>query len=249
MFFLTFIHTIFIPQITINKHMKKINILAIAIIMSFILASCGKTETITQPLTEGNTAQESTEPKTIIALGDSITAWYSLPIEDSYPSQLEVLLQDNWYNYKLINAWVSGNTSIQLLNRLDLYLEDEENIPDIAIVVIGWNDGLRGQSTEELEANIQKIIEKLQEKNVEVVLWGMQIPPNNWLRYYLSFKNLYGDVADDTDVALIDFFLEDVATKWIYNLPDKIHPNKDWYAIIAENTFEFLKKKKIIQND
>ena len=229
--------------------MKKIKLLALTMILWVALAWCGKTETITQTVTEGNTTQESGEPKTIIALWDSITAGYSLPLEDSYPSQLEVLLQDNWYNYELINAWVSGNTSIQLLNRLDLYLEDEENIPDIAILVIGWNDGLRGQSTEELQANIQKIIERLQEKNVEVVLWGMQIPPNNWLKYFLDFKNLYGDVADDTDVALIDFFLEDVATKWIYNLPDNIHPNKDGYAIIAENTFEFLKKKEIIQND
>ena len=226
--------------------MKKINILAIALVICIALTWCGKTETITQWTENENSTKGATETKTIIALGDSITAWYSLPIEDSYPSQLEVLLQNNWYDYELINAGVSGNTSSQLLSRIDLYLEDETDIPDIALVVIWWNDGLRAQSIDEMSENIIEIIEKLKEKNVEVVLWGMQIPPNNWLSYFLDFKNAYGDIAKETDVELIDFFLEDVATKWIYNLPDMIHPNKDGYAIIAQNTFEFLKISKKI---
>lgn len=192
---------------------------------------------------------ETTEPKTILALWDSITAGYTLPIEDSYPSQLEAILQENNYNYELINAGVSGNTSAQLLKRLDLYLEDEAEIPEIAIVVIWWNDGLQGQSTSDMQDNIQQIVERLQEKNIEVVIWGMQIPPNRGLSYFSAFKKVYKDVAKETDAELIPFFLDDVATKWVYNLPDMIHPNKDGYAIIAQNTFEFLKKNKLIQDD
>lgn len=229
--------------------MKKTNILAVAIITCVALTWCEKTEMIIQTTGDENIVKEEIEAKTIIALGDSITAWYTLPIEDSYPSQLEGVLQDNWYNYELINAGVSGNTSNQLLKRIDLYLEDETDIPDIAIVVIGGNDGLRGQSTVEMQANIEEIIDKLQAENVVVVLWGMQIPPNNGLTYFNNFRRVYKDVAKEKDIALIPFFLDDVATKWIYNLPDMIHPNKDGYAIIAQNTFEFLKKEKIIQND
>jgi len=197
---------------------------------------------------EAETAWE-TKTRYILALWDSLTAWYALPIEDSYPSQLEGLLQENGYDYEFINGWVSGNTSAQALQRLDLYLEDEENLPEIAIVVLWWNDWLQWKSIDTLKDNLIEITERLQEKWVTVVLWWMQIPPNRWLSYFLEFKGAYKDVAKKTDAELIWFFLEDVATKWVYNLPDWIHPNKDWYEIIAKNTFNFLKKNKLITND
>jgi acyl-CoA thioesterase-1 len=189
------------------------------------------------------------EAKIILAIGDSLTAGYSLPIEDSYPSQLEALLSDNGYEYEIINAGVSGNTSAQILERLNLYLEDEDEIPELAILVAWWNDGLRGQSIESLEENLIKITKRLQEKWVVVVIWWMQIPPNRWLKYYNDFKKVYKKVAKATDAELIPFFLEDVAWMWAYNLPDKIHPNKDGYAIVAENTYKFLKKEKLINDD
>ena len=212
----------------------------------FFLFSCGETEEI---VWKKQIETEPQETKTILALWDSLTAWYTLPLEDSYPMQLEALLQDSGYKYELINAGVSGDTSAQILKRIDLYLEDDSEIPDLAIVVAGANDWLRGQSIDELEDNLTQIVEKLQTKWVTVIIWWMQIPPNRWLKYFNDFKWVYKKVAKAMNAELIDFFLEDVATKWIYNLRDGIHPNKEGYAIISQNIFEFLEKNKLIKND
>lgn len=187
--------------------------------------------------------------KIILALWDSLTAWYSLDLEESYPNQLEKILNINWYNYEVINAWVSWDTSSQLLNRIDLYISEDNNLPDIAIVVIGWNDWLRWKGIEELQSNIEKIISKLKEKNIKVVIGWMKVPPNLWLNYSNNFFNIYKKISKNTDSYLIDFFLEWVAWNSNLNLGDSIHPNKKWYEIIASNVFEFLKSNKLIKDD
>lgn len=231
--------------------MKKTALVIVFLTVTFLLSSCfGREEnTINSAQNNEEIAINDGKQKTILALWDSLTAWYSLPLEDSYPSQLEALLQEDSYDYELINAGVSGNTSAQALKRLDLYIDDDENLPDLALIVLWWNDWLQWKSIDTLKENLTEITETLQAKWVTVVIWGMQIPPNRGISYFLEFKWAYKDVAKATDAELIGFFLEDVATKWVYNLPDWIHPNKDWYAIIAENTFNFLKKNKLIQND
>lgn len=187
--------------------------------------------------------------KIILALWDSLTAWYSLDLEDSYPMQLQDLLKVNLYNYEVVNAWVSWNTSLQLLERLDLYINDQETLPDVAILVIWWNDGLRWKKVEEIQANIEKIIKKLQEKNIKVVLWWMKIPPNLGLFYSRDFFKQYKKIAKNTDVYLIDFFLDEVAGYRKLNLNDGMHPNKEWYEIVSQNVFEFLEDNNLIKND
>ena len=182
----------------------------------------------------------------IFALGDSLTAWYGLPIEDGYPSVLQTLLNEYHWNHKVINAWVSGNTSAELLSRLDWVLSDAEPW-DIAILVIGWNDGLRGMSLWELESNILSIIDTLRQKDIRIVLWGMQIPPNLWLRYTRDFEVLYKNIArNNRDIYFIDFFLEWVAADSALNLPDMIHPNSEWYQIIAKNVYNFLITQNLV---
>lgn len=187
---------------------------------------------------------EEGEKIQILALGDSITAGYNLPLADSYPAQLEALLGDS---YEIINGWVSWDTSIQLLNRLDLYIEDVENMPVLAIVTIGWNDGLRWQSLEDLESNLNTIVEKLKEKDIVVVVSGMRLPLNLGLNYSRNFKALYSDVAENNDVYFLEHFLKDVEGYADLNLGDRIHPNKQWYTIVAQNMYEFLKNKKLVK--
>lgn len=187
--------------------------------------------------------------KIILTIWDSITAWYNLSLEDSYPWQLEKLLQENLYNYEVVNAWVSWDTSMQVLERIDLYLLDEEKLPEIAILVVWGNDWLRWKSIEELSSNIDLIIKKLKDKNIKVVLWWMKIPPNLWLNYSRDFFSIYKKIAKNNDVYLINFFLEWVAWNRHLNLDDWIHPNKKWYEILAKNVFEFLKSNKLIKND
>lgn len=187
---------------------------------------------------------ETTQMKRIVALWDSLTAWYWVDIEQNYPSKLQNKLQENWYNYEIINAWISGDTSDWLVSRASLYLDQN---PEIAILVIGGNDGLRGLSTTNLEENILEIIDMYEEAWVKVVLWGMDIPMNLWLTYRNDFRQVYKDVAEVRDkVEFFEFFLDWVAGKSDLNLPDMIHPNPAWYDIIVGNLYEFLEKNKII---
>jgi len=217
--------------------MKKIFILIL-----LLITSCQSNNT------ENDTQTDNIKTtKTILALWDSLTAWYSLDLEDSYPMQLDTILVSKWYQYEVINAWVSWNTSLQLLDRLDLYLNDPENLPEIVILVIWWNDWLRGKKVEEISDNIEKIIDKLKEKNIKVVLGWMKIPPNLWLFYSRDFFKQYKAIAKKTDVYLIDFFLEDVAGYKKLNLNDGIHPNKEWYRIVSKNVFKFLEDNNLIK--
>ena len=145
----------------------------------------------------------------------------------------------------MINSGVSWNTSSDVLARLNWALEGIET-PQIALVVIGGNDGLRSASLQTLRNNIETIIDTLQSKNIQVVLWWMQIPPNLGLSYSHDFKNMYQEIAEAKKVPLIPFFLEGVAAQRELNLADMIHPNEAWYAIIAKNVFDFLLSQKLL---
>ena len=217
--------------------MKKIIIL---IIIPFILISCWN-----QEISKEKEKQTIKETKTILALWDSLTAWYNLKIEDAYPKQLEDLLKENNYNYKVINAWVSWDTSKNLLDRISLYDETET---DLYILSIWWNDWLRKQSLEEMEANIKKIIKHLRENNPEakIVFSWMQIPINLWLIYSNDFKEVFKKIAKEEKLIFYEFLLEWVARDVKLNLNDWIHPNKDWYTVIANNLYNFLIENNLV---
>lgn len=182
--------------------------------------------------------------KVIVALGDSLTAWFWLPEQDSYPSKLSDKLNQEGYNYKIINGWVSGNTSGQLLDRADLYLDQN---PDLAIIVIGGNDGLRSLPIDEMKQNIIDIIDLYQAAGVEVVIAGMDIPINLGLSYRNSFKSAYKEIANERNIHFMKFFLQDVGGVWYLNQPDRIHPTAEWYDIIVENLYQFLLWKDILK--
>ena len=189
---------------------------------------------------------DSQESMQIFALWDSLTAGYWLPVEDSYPSILQWLLDENFWNYQVINAWVSWNTSAELQSRLDWVLSDAEPW-DIAILVIGGNDWLRGMSLNDLESNVISIIDILLDNDMSVVLWGMQIPPNLWLSYTREFESLYWNIAQEyRDIYFMEFFLDEVAANPSLNLPDMIHPNRDWYKIVAQNVYDFLVSNNLV---
>lgn len=217
--------------------MKKIIAWLVSI---FLLASCTTTND-----TQENSQEINTQQKTILALWDSITAGYNLDISQAYPAQLEKLLQDKGYNYKIINAWVSWDTSQNLLDRIDLYADTQA---DIYLLTIGGNDALRRMDLQNLKQNIQEIIDTIYSQNPEaqIVLSGMQIPINYGLSYANNFKKLYSEIAEENNLEFYEFFLQDVAQKSDLNLSDGIHPNEKWYAIIAQNLFDFLKTEKII---
>lgn len=230
--------------------MKKIIII---ISMIFILLSCtDKEKVVIDEMTQEETQEINQEINkeinkesinyNILALWDSLTAWYSLEYEDSYPIQLQTLLQKKWYNYKVINAWVSWDTTKNVLARIDLYKEEY----DIILLNVWWNDGLRSLDTQESKENILKIIDNFPDS--EIVLFSIDLPWNYSVSYRNKIKKVYVDIDEQRDVYFYGLFFE-----WLdYNthfLSDWIHPNKEWYKIIAENISDYLLQNNIIKND
>lgn len=186
--------------------------------------------------------QNPQKKEIILALWDSLTAWYWVEEHENYPGQLQKKLDEAWYQYELINAWVSGDTSANVLSRAPLYRDQN---PSIVILIVWGNDGLRGLSTLDLQQNILQIIENFPQS--KIVLWGMDIPSNLWEPYRNDFKKVYTQIAHQKkEIYFMEFFLEWVAGKMDYNISDMIHPNNQWYKIIVKNLMNFLEKNKII---
>lgn len=197
-----------------------------------VLAGCGEEEKI-----EEQSYGENVEFKKIVAVGDSLTAGYGVLESESYPFLLEQMLKNNGYNYQVINAGVSAETSSGTASRIDWILTLD---PDIVILEIGANDGLRGIDTSLVKSNIDTIVEKLKSKDVVVLLAGMKMVWNLGPLYVKQFNSIYPYVAKKHDVVFFPFFLEDVATKTSHNQGDGIHPNAAGYIEITDNIYPYV---------
>jgi acyl-CoA thioesterase I len=184
--------------------------------------------------------------RTILALWDSLTAGYQLPPEESYAAQLEALLTADGYNYRVQNAGVSGDTTAQLLARLDWALGEASNPPVLVIVEIGANDAFQGVDPAVTRANIRSIVERIQSRKIPILLTGMKAPLNLGSAYRSQFESIYQDVEEEFKIARMEFFLEGVAAVPSLNLPDGIHPTRAGYAIVAANVLAELKKYSLI---
>jgi len=223
-------------------------ILAVLLYFSFIsLGGCtnGKdtSENNTSEIeSQANEIQENDQQKTLVFFGNSLTAGYGLDPEDAFPYLIEQKLDSLGKDYKVINAGLSGETTAAGLSRVDWIL-DQYDI-DVFVLELGGNDGLRGIDLEETKSNLEKIIEKVraEEDDVEIILAGMQIPPNMGPDYTSEFRNIFPEVAEDKDVSLIPFLLENVGGEKELNLGDGIHPNEKGHKIVAENVWRVLKQ-------
>lgn len=185
------------------------------------------------PLVNAQTA-ENQPVGTIVALGDSLTEGYGLAAGDAYPAQLERRLQAAGYNWKVINAGVSGETSSGTLARIDWILKLN---PDIVILATGANDGLRGLDPQLLKDNLNQILAKLHAKDVTVVLAGMKMVRNLGEEYLTAFDKVYQDVAAAHGVIFMPFLLEGIAMDPELNLSDGIHPNPRGYQVLVEHLY------------
>jgi acyl-CoA thioesterase I len=174
---------------------------------------------------------------TIVAMGDSLTAGLGVNRQDSYPAMLEKKLHELGYHYRVVNSGVSGETSSGARSRLSWVLKLD---PDIVILETGANDGLRGISPTLIEENIRTIIQLLQEKNIIVVLAGMQMVGNMGEEYTDQFKLLYSELARKYNVIFAPFFLENVAARQELNQADGIHPTAEGYQKVTENILPYV---------
>ncbi len=177
--------------------------------------------------------------KTILFLGDSLTEGYQLSKEQAYPALVEMELKKYDKNVKVINGGVSGATSASGLKRMDWYLKAK---PDVMVLALGANDGLRGLKVLETQKNLALVIEKAKKRQIKVILAGMKMPTNMGKTYQTQFENIFPYLSKKYSLTLIPFLLEGVGGKPEYNLPDGIHPNPKGHEIMAKNVLKFLEK-------
>ena len=185
------------------------------------------------------TSEASNDSKTILFFGDSLTAAMGLDPSEGYPAEIEEIIDSLGLQYEVVNAGLSGETTAAGKNRIDWVLNQEV---DVFVLALGANDGLRGIPVEETRKNLQAIIDAVRAKNpeVEIVLAGMQIPPNMGPEYTSEFRELFPQLAEENDIHLIPFLLEGVAGKPELNQQDGIHPTAEGYDIIALNVWNVL---------
>jgi len=165
--------------------------------------------------------------KTMVILGDSLSAGYGLSKEQSWPAQLQTVLPD----WTIRNAAISGDTSQAALKRLPALLKDQ---PDYVLIEIGGNDGLRGYPIASLKRNLIQLIETTKEAGSQVILMQIRIPPNYGPRYTEQFAALYPELADTYQIPLWPFFMEKIATNPQWMQADGIHPNQQAQPIIRD---------------
>lgn len=212
----------------------------------FLILLCGYdlSDATASQLPSSNPSREVVGPRpvsgerpSIVAFGDSLTAGLGVPPDQSYPMRLQRTLDAAGYAYRVVNAGVSGETTAGGARRVSWVLKSK---PAIVILELGGNDGLRGLSLQETKANLERIIQQLQQASVTVVLAGMKLPPNYGKDYTDGFESLYQALAKQYHLALIPFFLDGVAGSSSLNQADGIHPTGEGYRIIVDKIFPTL---------
>lgn len=181
----------------------------------------------------------SAQPLRIVALGDSLTAGYGLQQGEDYPSQLQAALRKEGLDVVIDNAGVSGDTTAGGLARVDWAIQGEPK-PSLVIVALGANDMLRGLRAEDMKKNLRAILQKLKDKNIKAVVYGVDSGFNLPLLFRSQYSSAFEDVADEFDVPLYESFLDGVSMKAEYNQADGMHPNTKGVAIMVDKTKEFI---------
>lgn len=175
------------------------------------------------------------EPPTLLVMGDSLSAAYGIETEAGWVSLLEARLDGK---AEVVNASISGETSSGGASRLPELLGQHE--PDIVLLELGGNDGLRGLPPGQFEANMARMIEAIQDAEAEVLLLGIDIPPNYGQAYRDAFTDVYRRLAEEYAVPLVPFLLEDVALDDALMQDDGIHPTAAAQPVILENVWPEL---------
>jgi acyl-CoA thioesterase-1 len=192
-------------------------------------ARCGGINTLPTQPTAGSAV--------VVAFGDSLTSGPGLEPSETYPALLQRRLRQSGYDYRVVNAGVSGDTSSEAVRRVDQAI-----VPDTRIMILelGVNDGLRGMPTNTLEQNLAAIIERAQSRGIAVLLCGMEAPPLKGFSYSLEFHRVFTRLAERYKLTLVPFFLIGVVGDPELTLGDLAHPNAEGHKRIAETIWPYL---------
>ena len=178
------------------------------------------------------------EAPVILVVGDSLSAGYGMALEESWPRLLQNRLEDNGQRYRVINASITGDTTQGGATRLPRLLERYS--PQVVIVELGGNDGLRGFSLEVTRSNLTRMIEGSQAVGAQVLLTGIMLPPNYGATYTERFQAMYGELAEQHGLLLVPFFMEGVALVDGMMQADGIHPNATAQPVLLDNVWQVL---------
>jgi acyl-CoA thioesterase I len=182
---------------------------------------------------------QGSAPRNIVVLGDSLSAAYGIKAEDGWVNLLAQRLASEGYGYKVVNASVTGETTQGGVSRLPRALELHK--PEIVIIELGGNDGLRGLQLAASRENLQRSIALAKKSGARVLLVGMMIPPNYGPRYTEEFRGMFGSLAKANSVAVVPFLLEGVALNPALMQNDGIHANAKGQPRMLENLWPSLK--------
>ena len=184
-------------------------------------------------------AEEKARKRTILFLGDSLTSGYGLSAEVAFPAVIQAKIDSLGLGYEVVNAGISGETTSAGLSRMNWMLKRRI---DVLVIAHGANDGLRGVPLKVTRQNLQAIVDSSRKAypKVNVVLAGIQVPPNLGPEYTSEFKEIFPDLAAKNKVALIPFLLEGVGGIQEFNLADGIHPTVAGHRKVAENVWKVL---------
>jgi acyl-CoA thioesterase-1 len=185
----------------------------------------------------------SEAPKTIVCLGDSLTAGYGLSEEEAYPALVQAKAIADGHPWTVINAGVSGDTTNGGLHRVAWVLKAK---PDLVLVCLGGNDGLRGLPLEHTQDNLRQLVEKLHAAGAATCIAGMQLPANFGDDYRQQFAALFPAVAHATHSPLLPFLLAGVGGIPTLNQGDGIHPNHEGQRLVAETVYRFLLPQLVV---
>lgn len=172
-------------------------------------------------------------------LGDSLTAGYGLSLQTAFPAQLETALRHRDHKVKVINAGISGDTSMGGMSRLDWSLAEQ---PDLVLIELGANDALRGLSPQQTRQNLSSILYRLREKGIQALLTGMKAPRNLGEEYYTKFDKIYPELARQHSVPFYPFFLTGVAGEPGLNQTDGIHPTAAGVEMIVRGILPLVEE-------
>src|SRR5687768_1744128 len=216
---------------------------SLLVALPLVAAACGSADSPRSQAASGAVAQRQAQPerlgapRRIVFLGDSLTAGLGLPREQATPSLIQERLSAAGYDYEVVNAGVSGDTSAGGLSRLDWSLDGDVRV---LVIELGANDGLRGLPVPAMKRNLSTIITRARERGVTVLLTGMEAPPNYGAAYTAEFRQAFRDLAREHDVAFMPFFLDGVAGIAALNQRDGIHPNLDGARLIERKIWTSL---------
>jgi acyl-CoA thioesterase I len=176
---------------------------------------------------------------TILVFGDSLSAGYGVEPGSGWVDLLKQRLSEKQLPYQVVNASISGDTSAGGLSRIDAELKRRR--PNILILELGANDGLRGLPLKLMKNNLSSIVQKAKASGAQVLLVGMQMPPNYGPRYTERFSAIYGELAEKQQLPLVPFLLKKVALDPALMQPDNLHPNAKGQPLLLEAVWPVLK--------